>query len=290
MSPLLTGGALAFSVLCMSASSILIRLGSAPVLVTAFYRLVFTAVLAALLRRYFKESGPALPPSSAKYILPAGLFLALHFALWFTSLDYTSVSSSVLFTNQQVLFVLLFSAFGLREKLPRAAGLGVVLALAGCVAVAGGDVLKGGLWGDFLALVSGLCVAIYYIAGRVARRKMDTWTYTMAVALVAAVLLLPAVAVSGADWLAYSARDWLIFVLLALLPGIAGHGILNWSLKYVKAPLVSLSILGETVGASILALLIFQERLAGYQMLGGLMILSGIALALVRGSEKEGEI
>jgi drug/metabolite transporter (DMT)-like permease len=278
--PAFIGGALAFSVLCLSSSSIMIRLCSAPVLVIAFYRLLFTAALAAALCRIAGEPAWTRQRAPLPFVVSAGVFLALHFVFWFSSLAYTSVSSSVLFTNQQVIFVLLFSVFFLKEKLSLPAISGIFLAVAGCVAVAGGDIAKGGLWGDFLALVSGFCVAAYFILGRLARRALGTWTYMLRVSAVAAALLVPATLCSGAAWFAYPPTDWLIFFLLALLPGIAGHGILNWSLKYVQAPLVSLSILGETAGASALAWSLFREALSAGQLVGGLMILGGICLAL----------
>jgi drug/metabolite transporter (DMT)-like permease len=280
MRPAFTGVALAFSVLCLSSSSIMVRLSSAPVLIIALYRLLFTAGFAFWLRRGFKEPAPVWRRALLRDILLAGVFLALHFVFWFTSLRYTSVSSSVLFTNQQVIFVLLFSCVVLREKLPPKALGGIALALGGCVAVAGGDLFAGGLWGDFLALISGFCVAVYFILGRLIRREVDTWTYTLLVSAMAAAALIPAAGLSGAAWWNYPLSDWLLFVFLALLPGIAGHGILNWSLKYLPAPLVALSILGETVGASLLALLFFTEGLDGYQLLGGGMILGGIYLAM----------
>jgi drug/metabolite transporter (DMT)-like permease len=68
---------------------------------------------------------------------------------------------------------------------------------------------------------------------------------------------------------------------MALGPGIGGHAILNWALKYVQAPIVSVSVLGESVGASILAYFIFQEHLLWYQIVGGLLILAGIYTASV---------
>ena len=133
-----------------------------------------------------------------------------------------------------------------------------------------------------LALASGLVVAVYFIIGRQVRSRVEVWTYTTVVSIVAAVVLLLASLAMGLNLSDYPARDWLLFFLLALGPGIAGHGILNWALKYVKAPIVAVSILGESVGASIMAWLLFNELLLWYQIIGGLFILTGIYIAASR--------
>jgi len=106
-----------FSVLCMATSSIIIRYSDSPAMIIALYRVVFTSILAASL------GGTGIINSFTKinqrdylYIVMAGIFLALHFGFWITSLNYTSIPSSVLFTNLQVIFVLLFSIFILQEK------------------------------------------------------------------------------------------------------------------------------------------------------------------------------
>ena len=278
----LTGlyGGLFFAVLCMSSSSIMIKLSTAPVMIMVLYRLLFTASLALPLKLGFKEAAARWDRRLLLQLVMAGIFLALHFVFWFTSLSYTSVSSSVLFTNQQVLFVLLFSVVALKEPLARQAIYGVVMALLGCAIIAGGDMLHGNLWGDFLALVSGFCIAGYLILGRRLRQSLEAWTYSFLVSLVAAAVLLPFIIWSGLEFFAYPAREWGLFFLMALLPGICGHGIINWALKYLKAPLIAVSILGETVSASIMALLILQEALGLYQIIGGGLILSGIYLAM----------
>lgn len=274
---------IAFSVLCMATSSIIIRYSHAPAMVIALYRVVFTAALAALLgsRRITAEC-QGLTRTDYTLIGGAGIFLALHFSFWITSLGYTSVSSSVLFTNLQVIFVLLFSIFFLREKVNKWVIGGILTAILGCAFIGTGDLANGRLLGDMLALASGLFVAVYFIIGRQVRTRVGVWTYTTFVSAVAAVVLLLGCLAMGLNLTAYPPREWLLFLLLALGPGIAGHGILNWSLKYVKAPIVAVSILGESVGASILAWILFSEYLLWYQIIGGLLILTGIYLAASR--------
>lgn len=280
--------ALFFSILCMSTSSIMIKLSTAPALIIALYRLFFTSVLATGIRgRRLPESISDITGRDLMYIIGAGVFLALHLGFWITSLNFTSVSSSVLFTNQQVIFVLFFSIIFLKEKPTNMAIGGIIIAVGGSVLIAQGDLRLGRLSGDMLSLASGLFVAIYYLIGRKARAEVDTMTYTVITTAVAAIGILAVCWFSGLHLTGYRSLDWLLFLLMAVGPGLGGHGILNWALKYVKAPLVSVSILGESVGASILAYFIFGEKLLWYQIAGGILILTGIYIAAANeGKEK----
>lgn len=274
--------AIFLAVLCMSTASIMIRLCTAPAMVIALYRLAFTTGLSGLIEgKNLRLNITAVEGRDWGYILGAGFFLALHFAFWITSLGYTTVSSSVLFTNLQVIFVLIFSVIFLRERLNRAIIAGILVALTGCVFIAGGDLQSGKILGDMLALASGLFIAIYFLIGRKIRPRVGTFTYTFIVSAAASVVLLLGTAGGGWSLTGYPAQDWLLFFLMALGPGICGHAVLNWALKYVQAPVVAVSVLGESVGASILAYFIFQEHLLWYQITGGLLILIGIYTAAV---------
>jgi drug/metabolite transporter (DMT)-like permease len=271
--------AIFFSVVCMSTSSIIIRYCTAPALIISLYRVIFTAGIASGLRRTAPAGIKELSRRDLTYIIISGIFLALHLGFWITSLSYTSISSSVLFTNLQVIFVLVMSALLLNEKVNRWVIGGILTALLGSLLIVQGDLQSGKLLGDMLALLSGLFVACYFLIGRKVRARVDVWTYTALAAAAAAAVLLAGCTVAGLDLTGYQPRDWWLFLLQAAGPGIVGHASLNWALKYVKAPIVSVSILGESVGASLLALLIFKEALAWYQMVGGLFILAGIYVA-----------
>lgn len=268
---------IAFSIICMSSSSVWVRYSSAPAMIIALYRVIFTSVMAGLLctPKVF-DNKKLLSKKDFLSICGAGVFLALHFAFWISSLDYTTVSSSVLFTNLQVIFVVLFSILFLKEKVQLWTGGGIVIALCGSALIAHGDLLGGKFLGDMLALLSGFFVAVYFIIGRQVRARVDVWPYTAIVSAVAAVVLFIASSVMGLELTRYPRIEWIYFILLALGPGIAGHGILNWALKYLQAPIVAVSILGESVGASILAWILFDEVLQWYQILGGILILTGI--------------
>lgn len=270
------------AIICMSTASIMIRACTAPALIIAMYRVFFTSALAAAIQgRNIKSSIIGMSRADLAFTLTAGVFLALHFGFWITSLDYTSVSSSVLFTNLQVIFVLLFSVLFLKEKINLKAFSGIIIALSGCLLIAQGDLHRGRLAGDMMALLSGAFIAFYIMAGRRVRTRVDAMTYTALVSITAGILLFLACIISGLNFTGYPVVDWGYFILLAAGPGIAGHGLIIWALKYVKAPIVAVSILGESVGASILAYIFFNEILLWYQLTGGLFILIGIFIAAV---------
>jgi drug/metabolite transporter (DMT)-like permease len=270
---------IALSILCMSTSSIIIRFCTAPALIISFYRVILTSAIAGSLVKRPQVCLKELSCRDLFLIIGSGVFLALHLGFWITSLSYTSISSSVLFTNLQVIFVLVFSALLLKEKVNRWVTGGILTALAGSLLIVQGDLQSGKFTGDILALLSGLFVAFYFLIGRSVRARVDVWTYTCLAAVSATIVLLAACKTAGLSFTGYPHLDWLLFLLQAAGPGIAGHASLNWVLKYVKAPIVSVSVLGESVGASILGFLIFKEALAWYQVLGGLFILSGIYIA-----------
>jgi len=272
--------ALGFAILVVSTSSIMVRFCTAPALLISFYRVLFTSLLAGTFRgAKIKDSIAGIERRDFYYILGAGIFLALHFTFWITSLNYTSISSSVLFTNLQVIFVLIFSIVFLKEKSSLYVVAGILLALTGCLLIAHGDLRSGKLLGDMLALASGFFVAFYFIIGRKVRARIDTLGYTSIVSAVAALVIFPVCLLSGISLSGYPLLDWVLFLLMALLPGVIGHGVFNWALKYIKAPIVAVSILGESVGASILAYIIFGELLLWYQIIGGILILVGIYIA-----------
>lgn len=272
--------AIFLAVACMSTSSIIIKSTDAPAIVIAFYRVVFTTAMAFMIgNRKVVESARQISRRDWYYVIGAGVFLALHFAFWNTSLNFTSVSSSVLFTNLQVIFVLIFSLLFLQERLSRLGIAGIIVALLGSFFIVSGDMGAGKLFGDMLALLSGLFIAIYYIIGRNVRSRIDAVSYTCFTAGVAIFVLWLAVLLGKFSLTGYAPREWVLFFLLALAAGICGHLVLNWALKYVQAPIVSVSILGESVGATILAWFIFSEYLMWYQIVGGLLILLGIYTA-----------
>jgi len=272
--------AVILAVAAASFSSIFTKLATAPPLVIAFYRLLFTVVLIApfsLNQRGIRE----LAGINGRHLLLAlmsGLFLALHFAVWITSLNYTSISSSTLLVTMQPLFVIIGGVLFLREKVNKAALAGAGLSLAGSILVGINDFQVGGkaLYGDLLAFSGAIFVAVYFLIGRRLRMELSLFTYVFLVYGCSMVILLIFVLFPGIDLYPYPTRDWLCFAALALIPTILGHTVLNWALRYVRAADVSVSILGEPVGATILAYFIFQQQPGILQVAGGIITLAGL--------------
>lgn len=272
---------LGVAILCVATSSILVRFSSAPALAIAFYRLLFTGLLALLLGGLRPISQLSRLVIKDRWLLAgAGIALALHFAAWITSLSYTTVASSVLFANLQVVFVAVIAWMALREKVGLWSLVGILLAFVGSVMVGRGDLAHGRIYGDLLAVLSGLFIAIAFVVARRVRAGIDLWSYTVAVSWVGALVLLIINWKSGIPLTGYIPKEYGLFLLMALLPGIGGHGLFNWALRYVRAPIVSAAVLGETIGASLLAWWLFNEALAEYQIIGGLILLAGLGLAI----------
>lgn len=161
------------------------------------------------------------------------------------------------------------------------------MALLGSVIIGINDFSVGGqaLWGDLLAFLGAIFVAGYVLMGRELRGGMSLLPYTFLVYGTATLVLLLLNLAFSSTFYPYSAMTWVWFTCLAIIPTIFGHSLFNWALKYVKAAVVSVSILGEPIGATLLALLIFGEVPTALQLTGGLVILAGLYIFIT--SQKE---
>jgi drug/metabolite transporter (DMT)-like permease len=269
-------------VVAVSFASIFIRQAEAPPLIIAAYRLSLASLVigpVALIR-----SGQELRALSRRdlfYLVVAGVFLAFHFGLWIASLAYTTVASSVILVSMSPLFVGLFSHLLGMDRVTKGMLGGILLSVVGSVAIGYGDFALGGgvLWGDILALGGAVMVTGYLLAGRRLRRGLSLLPYISLTYSVAAAVTVVCCFLTGQRFTGYSSTTYLMFILLALVPQVIGHSAFNWALGYLSAPFVSVTILGEPVGATILAYLILNEVPTFLNIVGGAMILSGIYLA-----------
>jgi drug/metabolite transporter (DMT)-like permease len=292
--------ALIFGICCVSTAAIFIRAAQsegAPSLVIAAYRLAgATLVLMPIVWFRQRAELKVLRLSQVGLALLSGFFLALHFATWVSSLEYTTVASSVVLVSTTPLWVALFSAVVLREPPGRWVAIGLALALVGGVVIGVSDVcsiadgtlvcssgggLVGGktLLGDILALVGAWTVSGYLTIGRRLRASVSLATYTFLVYGMAAVVLLVMVAISGERMVGYAPRTYLWFALLALIPQLLGHTTFNWALRYLSASYVSINLLGEPIGSTILAYFILKEIPTPLKLAGAGLILMGIYFA-----------
>lgn len=278
--------ALLISIFAVSTASILIRWTDAPPLAIASYRMVISVLL--LLPLFLRNNGLyKLKNQGNKNILTliiVGVILAIHFASWITSLSLTTVASSVIFVHIDPIFVAIISHFFLGDKLNKRTAAGIVISLSGASIIAMGDAGSGAsnLVGDLLALIGGIMLGLYILGGRIYRKNLDLTSYVIPVYSVAALSLIFMCLITGTKLFGYSTRTYGLFFLIALIPMIFGHTLYNWALRYISAPVVSLSLLGEPVGASILAFILLGETPSSSVIFGGILTLTGILLSVYR--------
>lgn len=294
---------LAIGVVAVSAASIIVRLAQGvevPSFVIAAYRLTFASLILApiaLTRHRAELSGL----TRRDYLLAGltGLFLGLHFASWFTSLEYTTVASSAVFVTTSPLFVALFAGLVWRERLGQWVILGLALSLLGgiligvadlCAVSATGlacpplaDFLQGrAFFGDLLATVGAITFAGNMLIGSRLRAKLSLIPYIFLAYSAAAITLIIIVLINGLPFFGYSPAAYFWMALLALVPQLIGHSSFNWALRYLPATFVTITTLGEPIGSTILALFIFQEVPTPLKLIGGILILGGILFASKR--------
>jgi len=277
-------------VLAMAWASILIRWAAAPPLVVGAGRMTAAAlILAPFAWRQGMAEWHSLSRREWLLLVLAGVALGLHFASWITSLGMTSVASSVVLVSATPLFVALATPLVLRERVPWVLALSVILAMAGSaiIGMADAHAIGGALTGDLLALNGALMASVYMLVGRRLRRKLSLLAYIWPMYGLAAVVLLVGCALAGQPLAGYSPRVYGLLVLLALGPQIVGHSSANWALRYLSPTFVTVAILGEPLGATVLALLLLGERPSPTLLLGGAILLLGIGLAIHSEQQRE---
>lgn len=283
--------AILVGVLAAAFSSIFTKLAEAPPMIIAFYRLFFTMlVLTPFVVKGGLKQIRAISARDFGLACLAGVFLALHFSFWITSLNYTSIASSTVLVTLQPLFVISGGYLFYKEKISPRGVLGAAMALGGSICIGVGDFQIGGqaLLGDALAFAGAFFVAGYVLIGRGLRSRLSLLPYVYVVYGVTAITLFLGNLITYRDpLLPYPTMTWVWFLALAVIPTIMGHTVFNWALRYVKAAVVSVSILGEPVGATILAYFIFGETPGALQLTGGLAILGGLAIFISSSATKE---
>ena len=267
-------------VMGISLSSIFVKFSQAPSSVTAIWRLMWTmAFLAPVVmgKRPVRRELFQTPKKLLWLSILSGLFLAIHFVLWFESLQHTSVASSTTIVCTEVIWVCLGFCLFLKGKITRKAIAAIAVTLLGSVLIACSDSGSGRqLYGDILALLAAIAVAVYTLIGRIAREKLSTTVYTYLVYSACAVALTVTCLVQGANLLAYGWNAVIVGALLAIFPTILGHSIFSWCLKYFSPAFVSASKLCEPVVAAALAGFLFGELPRTVQIFGGILILGGV--------------
>ena len=279
--------ALFLGIFAVSTGAIFVRLADAPALTVAAYRTgLATLILLPVAWWRARDELRRLRWPDYRLALLSGFFLAMHFATWISSLDYTSVASSVVLVNTNPIWVGLLTPFISKDRITRLTALGIVISVVGGVIIGAGDFAIGGqaLLGDVLAIMGSISAALYLLIGRNLRPKLSLIAYVIVVYGTAAVLLWLVVLGMGLPITGFTPQTWGALLGIAVVPQILGHSTYNWALRWVTASLVAVSLLGEPIMATIMAYFLFGEGLTWAKIVGGGLILLGIYLA-ARGEE-----
>jgi len=275
-------------IVAISFASIFIRFcNDVPSIMIATYRLTLSSIILLIIA---KSKGIRLLPYNKRHILMGilgGFFLSLHFSFWISSLKFTSVASSVVLVTTNPIFVGIFSYLFFKEKQPIELIIGIILSFSGSIILAVGDCgfqdltvqNTSFLLGDILALLGAIMASGYLIVGSKLREEMDILPYISMVYTFAAAFLLITSLSLGVSFTGYKQSSYFYMVLLAIVPQLIGHTAFNWALKHLKASMVAITILGEPIGASILAYFIFGETIKSCQSVGIFLIFLAIIIA-----------
>jgi drug/metabolite transporter (DMT)-like permease len=305
---------LGLGVCAVSAAAVLIREADAPALIIAAYRLsIASAVLLAFAagregwsksKRRIGQAAVSVtqaaglngatetqaartparfrPSRTTALTVLAGVFLALHFAFWIASVKETSIVTSVVLTTAQPLLVAVAAGPLLGERPSASVWLGIGLAIAGSALMIGDDAGSSDtLRGDAFALLGAALAGAYFLVGRSLRVGGAGWReYVTGAYSTAAVVLIALAAASGASFTGYSTETYAYMLLLALVPQLIGHTALNRSLGYLPVVAVTVAVLGEPVGATVLAMAVLGETPTPLELAGGLLVLAGVYAGL----------
>jgi len=274
--------ALGIGIAAVSTGAIFARLADAhPVVIAAYRTGLATLIIAPV--AWWKARYEIINLSVKDFTLAglSGLFLALHFIVWISSLGYTSIANSVVLVNTNPLWVGLFTFFMTGERLKASSVAGIIIGVAGGAVIGADDFAAGGeaLFGDFLALSGGICAAFYLLLGRNLRVRLSLIAYITVCYGSAALFLWLAVLLFGLQITGYDAGTMASFFGLALISQLTGHTCFNWALKWFSPGLVAVALLGEPVGSSILAYIIFGEQFTMLKLAGGSLILAAIYIS-----------
>ncbi len=271
---------LGIAILAVSTSAPLIRYAAAPALAVAMWR----NLLAVPVLFSFARKAPRPDRRERQLIALSGVLLAAHFATWIPSISYTTVASSVALVATQPAWAALFARWR-GEPIDRQVWVGIAVAFGGVLLLSGVDLQLStrAAFGDLLAIVGGVFAAAYVTVGSQVRRTVDTAVYATGCYGVAATVLLVACLVSGRAVVGFDAGTWLAIGALVLGPQLLGHTLVNRVLRSISATAVSVAILFEVVGASIIAAIWFDETPPPAAAPAAVLIIVGVVVVIRAG-------
>jgi len=272
----------------VSFAAVFITLADSHPITIAAWRMLFAFLMIAPFALVLKwRELLSLKPLDIAFLSFVGVILAIHFTLWNTSLVFTNVAPSTLLVTSHPILVAVVSHYIFRDRLRPVQAVGIGLAFLGGLVLVVRDLATFNLTsshfiGCVLAFLGGMAAGVYYLSGRRVRARLSLLTYVTVVYGACAASLFLAGFLGGVDLVPTSGREYLLFLALAVVPTIFGHTVHNLVLKHLEAFVVSVSLLGEPVGAAILALIVFwpDQIPAPETLIGGVIILAGIYLTI----------
>lgn len=276
------GFAIIIAIIFISFSAIFVKWSQAPATIMSMYRMLLASILILPIVWMKRHEFQKISKRQWGFLCFSGSFLALHFALWFGSLKLTTVASSTIILTLQPLIALIGGYLLYREKASKTSILLMGIAIIGAMMIGWGDfgVDQQAVIGDLLSFLSVIAVVCYLMIGQRIVKHISHWVYSFSVFSIAGIVLAGYNLITQTPLLGYELRDWGIFLLLAIFPTLA-HVIFNWLLNYVNPTTISMAVLGEPVGATLLAAILLGERITLWQLCGGLFVLIGVFLFLL---------
>ena len=263
----------------ISMSAIFGRMSTAPSVILVFYRMLFAVLL--LLPVVLTKCKDELKNLNRQDVLRcacSGMFLGMHFTLYFQSLKFTSIAAAVVLVNMEVFFVALVMMFVWREKIPFKGLIGIIVAFLGTVIIAMAD-MGGGtnvVLGDIFAFIGSLCVAIYTMIGKKCRERLSTSVYTCFVYGFAALTVAVAAVATGTSFVGHDPMNLAYAFGMTIFCTFLGHSVYSWGLKYLSASYITTIKLLEPLFAAVLGLFFFGEIPGVLVIVGGCVIIGGI--------------
>ena len=271
---------LLLAMVSVSSTSLVVRsVATVPALVLAFWRM-FTA--SGMLWGYsvIRPAG-SLSLINKKRIIFAGIFLGCHFACFFLGIRNTSIANATLLGCMAPIFTVFISIFQ-KKKINKMTYVGLIIAIVGGGIVQSGDISlnSANLFGNSIALLSALFLAITFVLAEEIRQETANVVYGRSLFFVASITVLFIAATAGDSILNFKPGDIPWFLFLGLVPSIFGHNLLNYAVKYITPTAVSSVPLGEPIIASLFALLLFGEAIPFGALLGGPVVLIGVYIII----------
>lgn len=263
-------------ILTISFSAILIRMSESNPLVIATYRMGISSLI---LFPFFILKKEKIENKEKFLFVLSGIFLAFHFYTWITSLRFTTIMSSTVLVTTNPIFVSIFSYLIFKKRLKLKTFLAIILSMLGIFLMSYSGQFSMNFKGNSLALIGAIFASLYIVTNFALRKKYNLINIVFRVYFISFLILLFLSLILKENLISVPKREYLLLFLIALFPQVIGHSIFNFALKFLSPIFISLTILGEPIGATLLGILFFREFPKTLEFLGGALIIIAILIA-----------